>query len=67
VRSNNEDSVLANALLGLAVLADGMGGYNLGSAKDTGTTLRIQLWKTDGAAASFEDHPFFVAVFVEGA
>ncbi|MEW6165288.1 MAG: Stp1/IreP family PP2C-type Ser/Thr phosphatase [Pseudomonadota bacterium] len=30
VRSNNEDSVLANAQLGLAVLADGMGGYNAG-------------------------------------
>jgi protein phosphatase len=30
VRSNNEDSVLANPLLGLVVLADGMGGYNAG-------------------------------------
>lgn len=30
VRTNNEDSVLANAHLGLAVLADGMGGYNAG-------------------------------------
>lgn len=30
VRSHNEDSVLANARLGLAVLADGMGGYNAG-------------------------------------
>lgn len=30
VRSHNEDSVLANATLGLAVLADGMGGYNAG-------------------------------------
>lgn len=30
VRSNNEDSVLANVRLGLAVLADGMGGYNAG-------------------------------------
>jgi protein phosphatase len=30
VRTNNEDSVLANASLGLAVLADGMGGYNAG-------------------------------------
>lgn len=30
VRSHNEDSVLANAALGLAVLADGMGGYNAG-------------------------------------
>ncbi len=30
IRSHNEDSVLANAALGLAVLADGMGGYNAG-------------------------------------
>jgi PPM family protein phosphatase len=30
VRSNNEDAVLANASLGLAVLADGMGGHNAG-------------------------------------
>jgi protein phosphatase len=30
VRGHNEDSILANNLLGLAVLADGMGGYNAG-------------------------------------
>lgn len=30
VRSHNEDSVLANAAAGIAVLADGMGGYNAG-------------------------------------
>jgi protein phosphatase len=30
VRTNNEDAVLADARLGLAVLADGMGGYNAG-------------------------------------
>jgi serine/threonine protein phosphatase PrpC len=30
VRSNNEDSVMANSLRGFAVLADGMGGYNAG-------------------------------------
>ena len=30
VRSHNEDSVMARADLGLAVLADGMGGYNAG-------------------------------------
>jgi protein phosphatase len=30
VRSHNEDSILADAALGLAVLADGMGGYNAG-------------------------------------
>lgn len=30
VRSHNEDSIAADARLGLAVLADGMGGYNAG-------------------------------------
>ena len=30
VRSNNEDSVMANPMRGFAVLADGMGGYNAG-------------------------------------
>ena len=30
VRSHNEDSIMADADLGLAVLADGMGGYNAG-------------------------------------
>lgn len=30
VRTNNEDSVCANATAGLAILADGMGGYNAG-------------------------------------
>lgn len=30
VRQNNEDAVLANAALGFAILADGMGGHNAG-------------------------------------
>ena len=30
VRSHNEDAVFANAACGLAILADGMGGYNAG-------------------------------------
>ena len=30
VRSHNEDSIAADAEMGLAVLADGMGGYNAG-------------------------------------
>lgn len=30
VRSHNEDSIHVNAALGLAILADGMGGYNAG-------------------------------------
>lgn len=38
VRSNNEDSVLANPVLGLAVLADGMGGYNAGEVASSMAT-----------------------------
>ena len=40
VRSNNEDSVTANAESGFAVLADGMGGYNAGEvASGMATTM----------------------------
>jgi serine/threonine protein phosphatase PrpC len=38
VRNNNEDSVLANPQLGLAVLADGMGGYNAGEVASSMAT-----------------------------
>jgi len=38
LRDNNEDSVLANARLGLAVLADGMGGYNAGEVASSMAT-----------------------------
>lgn len=40
VRPLNEDSVLANDVLGLAILADGMGGYNAGEvASSMATTV----------------------------
>ncbi len=40
VRSHNEDAVYTNAALGLAILADGMGGYNAGEvASGMATTL----------------------------
>lgn len=40
VRSHNEDAVYGNASLGLAILADGMGGYNAGEvASGMATTL----------------------------
>ena len=40
VRSHNEDAVFSNAALGLAILADGMGGYNAGEvASGMATTL----------------------------
>jgi protein phosphatase len=40
VRSHNEDAVFYNAALGMAILADGMGGYNAGEvASGMATTL----------------------------
>ena len=40
LRAHNEDAVYVNALLGLAILADGMGGYNAGEvASGMATTL----------------------------
>jgi protein phosphatase len=40
VRSHNEDSIAADAAMGLAVLADGMGGYNAGEvASGMATTV----------------------------
>lgn len=41
VRTNNEDAVLANAQLGLAVLADGMGGYNAGEVASAMATAML--------------------------
>jgi protein phosphatase len=41
VRSNNEDSVLANAAAGLVVLADGMGGYNAGEVASGMATMML--------------------------
>ncbi len=42
VRSHNEDSVAADAAVGLVVLADGMGGYNAGEvASGMATTLIV--------------------------
>jgi protein phosphatase len=41
VRSHNEDSVYANPALGLAVLADGMGGYNAGEVASGMTTALL--------------------------
>lgn len=40
IRSNNEDAVFVDAALGIAILADGMGGYNAGEvASGMATTL----------------------------
>jgi PPM family protein phosphatase len=60
VRAHNEDSIGTDAAVGLAVLADGMGGYNAGEvasgiavaliSKETReTVLRIPPYETDAA------------------
>jgi PPM family protein phosphatase len=41
VRANNEDSVLTSTELGLAILADGMGGYNAGEVASSMATQCI--------------------------
>jgi protein phosphatase len=41
VRSNNEDSVMANPGRGFAVLADGMGGYNAGEVASGMATTQL--------------------------
>jgi len=41
VRSHNEDSIYADAGLGLAILADGMGGYNAGEVASGLATTRL--------------------------
>jgi protein phosphatase len=42
LRDNNEDSLLVDQASGLAVLADGMGGYNAGEVASSMTTRQIQ-------------------------
>ena len=44
VRSHNEDSIAADAEAGLAVLADGMGGYNAG---EVASGIAVELIKTE--------------------
>ncbi len=55
-RSNNEDAVAVDAACGLAVLADGMGGYNAGEvASRMATTLvseELGAWLGNAGAAS---------------
>ena len=50
VRGQNEDSVLADARQGLAILADGMGGYNAGEVASSMATTLL----STGLAASFK-------------
>jgi len=48
VRSHNEDSIAADAEIGLAVLADGMGGYNAG---EVASGIAVELIRTELKAA----------------
>ncbi len=53
VRGHNEDAVFANPLQGLAILADGMGGYNAGEvASGMATTLLATELETAFAATA---------------
>ncbi|MCX7891127.1 MAG: Stp1/IreP family PP2C-type Ser/Thr phosphatase [Burkholderiales bacterium] len=56
VRSHNEDSVAADASIGVAVLADGMGGYNAGEVASgmatTVLTTELQHLLASGEAAA---------------
>lgn len=56
VRTNNEDSVLANTACGIALLADGMGGYNAGEVASGMATVLLgtELEKAIVAAPSLE-------------
>jgi len=44
VRSHNEDSIATDAEIGLAVLADGMGGYNAG---EVASGIAVELIRTE--------------------
>jgi PPM family protein phosphatase len=51
VRSHNEDSIAADATIGLAVLADGMGGYNAG---EVASGIAVELIKVELKKALLE-------------
>ena len=56
VRAKNEDSVFADASHGLAILADGMGGYNAGevASRMATTLLATRLEAAFAATAAHE-------------
>ena len=54
VRSHNEDSIAADAELGLAVLADGMGGYNAG---EVASGIAVAMLTTEMKQALQEQDP----------
>jgi len=55
VRSHNEDSIGTDAEIGLAVLADGMGGYNAGEVA-SGIAVAVVSSETKRALAGLELH-----------
>jgi len=55
VRSHNEDSIAANAEIGLAVLADGMGGYNAGEVA-SGIAVAMLTTEMKQALEAHEPH-----------
>jgi protein phosphatase len=58
IRTQNEDAVFVDARLGLAILADGMGGYNAGEVASglAATRLAADLGRLI-ASSSLQDHP----------
>jgi PPM family protein phosphatase len=54
VRSHNEDSIAAEAEIGLAVLADGMGGYNAG---EVASGIAVELIRTEVKKALSNKNP----------
>ena len=54
VRSHNEDSLAADAGIGLAVLADGMGGYNAG---EVASGIAVELIRTELKKALASTNP----------
>ena len=54
VRSHNEDSIAADAVSGVAVLADGMGGYNAG---EVASGIALELIKTEMQKSLAEKRP----------
>ena len=59
VRSHNEDSIASDARNGLAILADGMGGYNAGEVASgmATTVLMTELQSAIAERAPFEPDP----------
>jgi len=55
VRSHNEDSILADAMQGVAVLADGMGGYNAGEVA-SGMATSLMASELNGLAPDLARH-----------